>query len=402
MNEYRRVAFLPDTFHEVNGVAHTSRQLEAFAKRQNIPFLSVHAGPSTEISQEGAVRVFQLKRSFASFPLDTMLDYDPLLLRYAGRLVRELKQFGAEVIHVTGPGDLGTLGLYASWRLNIPLAISWHTSLHEYAGQRLERLLHFSGSAVSKRMGGLAEWGSLRILQWFYRRAKVVLAPNEELVRVVGKLSGRPAYLMQRGVEVDVFRPERRRRTTHKFRIGYVGRLTTEKNVRFLADLGRALVDLGRDNFEIVIVGQGKDERWLREHVPHVVLTGVLRGEPLAREYANMDLFVFPSKTDTFGNVILEALASGVPAVVTSSGGPKFLVQPGVTGYVAEDDDDFVRCVNRLMMDCDLHQRMSLAARQYACAQSWDEVFERVFRAYRDCASRTKSVNETAPVKIGA
>src|SRR6202044_3703622 len=118
----------------------------------------------------------------------------------------------------------------------------------------------------------------------------------------------------------------------------------------------------GVRNFRFLIVGQGAEERWLREHLPGVELPGVLRGPSLSRAYANMDLFVFPSHTDTFGNVVLEALASGVPAVVTPDGGPRYIVQDGGTGSIATDDG-FSAAVAKLILDPDLHAQMGLAAR---------------------------------------
>jgi glycosyltransferase involved in cell wall biosynthesis len=108
----------------------------------------------------------------------------------------------------------------------------------------------------------------------------------------------------------------------------------------------------------------------------------VLRGEQLAETYANMDLFAFPSTTDTFGNVVLEALASGVPCVVTNSGGPKFLIMEGVTGHVARDNSDFIRFAKTLAESASLRQPMRAAARDYAMKQSWDAVFESMFDAY--------------------
>lgn len=380
-----RPAFLPDTFHEVNGVAHTALQFEDFARRQQIPFLSIHPGPATEIQTDGAVTIMQLKRSFAKVGLDANLDYDPFLFRYAGRVMRQMQNFGAQLVHITGPGDMGTLGAYVSWRLQLPLVISWHTSLHEYAGTRLRRVLSFLGARLSRRIGDWAEKRSLRVLSSFYKRAKVVMAPNEELVGMLANMTGRPSFLMSRGVDTQLFSPTRRKRTTRTFRIGYVGRLTAEKNVRFLAQLGKALITLGRTDFEFLIVGQGRDSEWLREHVPNAILTGVLRGERLAEAYAGMDLFVFPSTTDTFGNVVVEALASGVPAVVTAEGGPRFLVQQGVTGHVAPTDWDFISACNAIMTDPMLQRNMREAARQYALGLSWNTVFERVFDAYQHC-----------------
>lgn len=384
MSTHPRAAFLPDTFHEVNGVAHTARQLEAFARRRQIPFLSVHCGQITEKRSDGAVTILQLKRGPLSIGLDANLDYDPLLMVYSGRVLNAVKDFGADLIHITGPGDMGAVGAYVSWRLKLPLVISWHTSLHEYAGTRLQRLLSFAGKGISDRAGKLAEKLSLQILRSFYRRAIVTMAPNEELLDLTRRLTGRPAFLMRRGIDTQLFTPARRKRHNDRFRIGYVGRLTPEKNVRFLAELGNALRALGWEHFEFLIVGEGSEEDWLRKNVPNVILTGVLRGQSLAEAYADMDLFAFPSRTDTFGNVVLEALASGVPAVVTSVGGPKFLVKSGVTGHVASSDWDFIDFVNNMMTNAKLHQEMCLAAVRSASLQSWDEVFESVFQAYRE------------------
>jgi phosphatidylinositol alpha 1,6-mannosyltransferase len=385
LKRYLRAAFLPDTFHEVNGVALTSRQLESFARRKQIPFLSVHCGERTSITADGAVTVMELKRGPASVGLDAQLDYDPLLLRHFGRVRRQVKNFGAEIVHVTGPGDLGFLGYCVARSLQIPLVMSWHTSLHEYAGRRLERLLASAPRQLRRTVAHQAENASLSILRWFYSQARVVVAPNSELAQQLHELTGRPTFLMRRGVDTNLFSPLRRSRTSGDFRIGYVGRLTAEKNVRFLAELSRALLAAGRRDFEFVIVGQGNEQPWLQANLPNARFTGVLHGEQLAEAYANMDLFVFPSTTDTFGNVILEAMASGVPAIVTSEGGPKFLVQSGVTGYVASDFKSFRRCVKGLMIDLDTHHAMREAARHYACGLSWDNVFEKLFSTYCHC-----------------
>ncbi|MBV8549714.1 MAG: glycosyltransferase [Acidobacteriaceae bacterium] len=386
---YPRAAFLPDTFHEVNGVARTSRQFEAFARRRQIPFLSIHCGRTRETTQDGNVRVVQLTRGPVCIGLDANLDYDPFLFRQAEFVLKELQAFGAELIHITGPGDLGALGCYAARRLNLPLVISWHTSLHEYAGRRLERALGFAGPRLSGKAGSKVEKLALQILAWYYRKADVVLAPNEELIELMHQFTRKPVLLMQRGVDTNLFSPAHRNRVTETFRIGYVGRLTAEKGVRFLAEMANTLVTLGREHFEIMVVGEGREQAWLRKNTPHAIFAGVLEGERLSEAYANMDLFVFPSTTDTFGNVVLEALASGVPAVVTNSGGPKFLVKSGETGHVAASGWDFISFVNQLMTDPERQRRMSKAARHYACLQSWDSVFEQVFQAYEHCRPST-------------
>lgn len=385
MRSYPRVAFLPDTFHEVNGVAHTSRHLEKFVRQRQIPFLSVHAGPANESTIDGKVTIIQLARGAAKFELDANLEYDPFLCRHANRVQAAMLAFKPDLIHLTGPGDMGAMGCYLSMRLNVPLVISWHTSLHEYAARRMERLTEFLGDGASHVLGSVAEGFSLQVLRFFYRQAAMIMAPNQELIDLTRRLTDKPVFLMQRGVETDLFDPAKRSRAGGPFRIGYVGRLTPEKNVRFLAEVGRGLAQSGVAEFEIVIIGEGSEDAWLKENVPNATLSGVLRGESLARAYADMDLFVFPSTTDTFGNVILEAMASGVPCVVTSGGGPKFLISEGVTGHVAKDERDFVEFVVSIAGSPDRHERMKTAAREYAMKQSWDSVFENVFEAYSTC-----------------
>jgi phosphatidylinositol alpha 1,6-mannosyltransferase len=233
------------------------------------------------------------------------------------------------------------------------------------------------GEETSRAMGWMAEGCSLQLLRALYSQAAMVMAPNQELIELTRQLTDRPVHRMRRGVDTSLFHPAKRTRAGGRFRIGYVGRLTPEKNVRLLAQLDR--------ESEIVIVGEGHEEGWLREQIPNAIFSGVLRGETLAKAYADLDLFAFPSRTDTFGNVILEALASGVPCVVTNSGGPKFLIAEGVTGHVARDDGDFVDFAAALAHSPARRQTMSAAARTYAVRQSWDAVFEALFDAYASC-----------------
>jgi glycosyltransferase involved in cell wall biosynthesis len=347
-----------------------------------MPLLSIHCGPKNEKTSDGVVSIVQLRRGPACVSLDANLDYDVFLSRYTSRIAKEIRDFGAEVIHLTGPGDMGAVGFYLAWLLNLPLVISWHTNLHEYAATRTKEIMRWAGKGISKVSGVVAGRGSLEILRQFYRPAEVTMAPNQELVDFTHALTKKPCYLMRRGVDTQLFSPTRRKRVNKTFQIGYVGRLTPEKNVRFLADLGRALQARRANDFEFVIVGEGSQERWLRANVPNARLTGILRGQALAQAYADMDLFVFPSQTDTFGNVILEALGSGVPAVVTNQGGPKFLVKPGITGFVAETEMAFIDAVDSLMTDPQLLARMRQAAVEYALGQSWDSVFESVWQVY--------------------
>jgi glycosyltransferase involved in cell wall biosynthesis len=134
-------------------------------------------------------------------------------------------------------------------------------------------------------------------------------------------------------------------------------------------------------------VGHGAEEGWLRERLPRAEFAGVLRGEALSAAYAGMDLLVFPSHTDTFGNVVLEALASGVPAIVTPDGGPATIVRDGETGRIVPDGE-FAAAVAGVLADPAKHSAMRLAARDFALTMSWDSVFEGVYAAYETILQR--------------
>ena len=394
-----RVAYLPDSFHEVNGVAHTSRNFVAYAQRRGLPFLCVRAG-TREISfeQVGELRTLELRRSRGSVRMEKDLEFDTLFWRHGGAIRRELERFRPDVIHITGPSELGVFGAYFAWELGIPLAASWHTNVHEYAARRMawltRRLSPRQGAGIERGV----ETGTLWATSRFYKLAQVLFAPNHELCRMLERTTARPCFLMQRGVDTAMFSPAHRTRPADDAAIvlGYVGRLSVEKNVALLARMQQKLAALGVGGVRFLIVGHGSEEAALRKQMPSAEFAGVLRGAALAEAYANMDVLVFPSHTDTFGNVVLEALASGVPAVVTPDGGPKFIVQDGETGFVVKrsvvkrsvvqefvaEDDGFAGAVAKLVQDRARLQEMRAKAREYALGCSWDQVFERVYAGY--------------------
>jgi len=392
MTQTPRVALFCETYHEINGVALTARQLVTYAKRHNLPLLAVHGGKQPGIENDGSVRRIELKRTWLSVGIERDLRFDFAFGRYAGLLRKELVDFRPDVIHITSPGELGELGVYLSRKLNIPLAASWHTNFHQFAARRLQKLLGVLPANTAKSAVDWFEQKGLRFLLWFYNFAQVTLAPTKPQVEWLEKELGKPSFLMPRGVDPELFHPKRRTVSDGTLRLGFVGRVTPEKGVRLFRKIEGALLESGLNDFRIVIVGAGSEVRWLKGRLKHGEFTGALRGEELACAYANMDLFVFPSKTDTFGNVVQEAAASGVPSLVTNEGGPRHLVVQGRTGYIAEQDAEFVAKVVELARNRDLLRQLGSAARQRVEGISWDAAFEQTYKAYRHCLPE----NETA------
>lgn len=410
-----RIAYFPDSFHEVNGVAHTSRHFEAFARRRNLPFLCVRAGDrATAFIEDANVWTLELPRGFLSFALEKDLRFDPAFLRHIPLIGEVLDRFKPDLIHITGPSEVGMLGARLAYEMGLPLAASWHTNVHEYLARRSDwflKLFPRQSVVTEQTIEGL----TLATAAKFYSMAQALFAPNRELCALLNRITKRPCHLMPRGVDAGLFHPAKRSRSAddRDHVLGFVGRLSIEKNVALLAQVQEELEAMGgvpgdrssspgcvgHKSFRFLIVGHGGEEGWLRERLPRAEFAGVLRGEELSTAYANMDLLVFPSHTDTFGNVVLEALASGVPAIVTPDGGPKTIVRDGVTGRIAADAD-FAAAVAGVLGNPQQHAEMRLAARDHALTMSWDSVFEGVYAGYAPMVARSLASYSGSPVGV--
>jgi glycosyltransferase involved in cell wall biosynthesis len=261
----------------------------------------------------------------------------------------------------------------------------------------LNRVLAAAPRKVRERASLTIERESLRGLLRFYRAARFVLAPNQSMVDLLHARTGKPAFLMRHGVDLAKYSAAPSgSHTGRPFCIGYVGRLTTEKNVRFFMELESTLLSAGQQNFAFLIVGEGGQQKWMQRHLQNAEFAGVLRGTDLAAAYGRMDAFVFPSLTDTFGLVVLEAMASGIPVIVAPETGQRVGIEDGVSGFLSRD---FGESLLRLMRNPSLLTSMSGAARKFACEHSWQSVFEQLYETYADGLSadaRMRALRETA------
>ncbi|QQS34088.1 MAG: glycosyltransferase [Acidobacteriota bacterium] len=386
-----RVALFADSYDQVNGAAMTLRRLVDYAEAHEFPFICFFDTEKKKETHRGSVIEFPVRHSFLSIDLDKGLNFDPLFLRHFRRVARELERFRPDLIHITGVNDISILGVLLSEKFDLPMMATWHTNVHEFGSRRLVKHLWFMPKRTRARIGEFVE---KKIFDWamlYHKIPQLTLAPNPEIVEQLEKRTGRAAGLMERGVDCEAFDTAFRNVDDGIFRFGYVGRLQAEKNVRLLAEVARGVPFELKDKVRFLIVGDGAELGFLRENIPNAELPGFLRGRDLAAAYANIDVFLFPSETDAFGNVVLEANASGVPAVVLDKGGPKFLVRHGVNGMVAHSFNEFVEHAIALLRSPSLVKEMKRRSREIAIERSWDQIFRGVYSAYEECLEIRRS-----------
>ena len=369
----RKRAWFTDTLEDVNGVATTIRKMTAagaaagkelvvVASRSNLQLSDI---PIKNFPPIGEFELPEYELQKLSFPpILQMLDY----------VQRE--RF-TEII-ISTPGPVGLTALLAAKMLNLQTSGIYHTDFPQYI-----RILTEDGFLES------VAWG---YMHWFYGQVDTVFVNSEEYKQSWIKRGFDPSKLkiLPRGLDAELFHPSRRDSaffekfgaSNGELRLLYVGRISREKDLDLLADAYRRLRKEGLP-VRLFVVGHGPYSEALAKSLPDAFFTGYLRGTELATAYASADIFVFPSTTDTFGNVILEAQASGLPVVVSDSGGPKELVAHKANGLITRSHnvEDFTSAIRALVTDRTLRERMANSARDSVTDRSWPRAFAKFWAA---------------------
>jgi glycosyltransferase involved in cell wall biosynthesis len=365
----RKRAWFTDTLEDVNGVATTIRKMTAAGAAAGKDLivvtsrskLSICDIPIKNFPPIGEFELPEYELQKLTFPpILQMLDY----------IQRE--RF-TEII-ISTPGPIGLTALLAAKMLNLQTSGIYHTDFPQYI-----RILTEDSFLES------VAW---QYMHWFYGQLDTVFVNSEEYRQSWIDRGFDPAKLkiFPRGLDTELFHPTRRDpafwekfgASNGQVRLLYVGRISREKDLDVLADAYRRLRDEGL-SIQLFIVGHGPYSQAFSESLPEACFTGYLTGKELAQAYASADIFVFPSTTDTFGNVIIEAQASGVPVVVSDSGGPKELVEDKENGLITKshDVDDFTRAIRRLIIDPALRERMGNRARESVIDRTWPTAFRK-------------------------
>lgn len=372
-----RVALFTDTYlPQLNGVSRTLARLVGHLRAGGHEVALV----SPRVGEAGADAPLHLRLPGVPVPMYPEL----LLTRIPGRKERlALEDFGPRVVHCATESVIGWWGRRWALRTGRPLVTSFHTNFPEYAADYGLRLL----TPIA--------W---RLLRRFHEPAARTLCPSEE---TLGELRRRGFHgrldVWSRGVDSELFAPARRSAAV-RARLApnaavillYVGRLAGEKRLDVLVDAFETVRRAEGNRVALVLVGDGPwGERLRRRRTPGMHFTGYLRGAELADAYASADIFAFPSDTETFGNVVVEAMASGLPVVGVDRGGVRTTIDPGKTGLRVTPGDPaaFAEALLRLVRDPALRTRLGREARSRAETMEWGRILDGVLRTYQEVAS---------------
>ncbi|MFP4531680.1 MAG: glycosyltransferase [Desulfobacterales bacterium] len=371
--EEQKIALFTDTFNEINGVAAVIKTQVKAAQITGKPMTLITCGQPQDGAAHGAaftpIGQFQLPE----YP-EIKLLYPPLL-----KIIDYCYRAGFTHIHAETPGPVGLAALAAARILKLPFHGTYHTSLPQ-------TLQMVTGDSQVEEL----VW---KYILWFYGQMERIYVPSAVTAAKLAEKGIRRQKLIvhQWGVDTAFFHPARKNGFMDQqygvpadtLKLLYVGRVSKEKNLELLPQIMRQITAM-RNDIRLIVVGDGpylKEMKTQLAEMP-VIFTGYLTGDALAQAYASSDVFIMPSTTDTLGNVVLEAQASGLPVLVTDQGGPKENLIPGETGYVvpADSADGFVNRILDMAKNPGHLQKLKESARQYMEQRSFENCFLRFWK----------------------
>jgi glycosyltransferase involved in cell wall biosynthesis len=366
LNRSLRIAFVTETYPpEVNGVSlSVARFIEGLRRRNHE--IQLIRPRQTRADQGGGSREFE-QVLMRGLPIPR---YPGLKMGLpAKRALTEMWSLSRpDLVHIVTEGPLGWSALQAATKLKLPVTSDFRTNFHAYS-------LHYGVGWLKKPIASY--------LRKFHNRTLATLVPTEHQRRELARLGFRELKVVARGVDTQLFNPERRSPALRRswgagpddLVVLYVGRLAPEKNIPLLAQAFQAM-QASRPDARLVLVGDGPGRAALERQFPQAVFAGVRRGEDLAAHYASGDVFLFPSLTETFGNVTLEAMASGLALLAYGYAAAAEHVRHGENGFLAPYNDEaaFVRVAGEIAANPAAWREAGAAARSSALNLDWERV----------------------------
>ncbi|MGI8315441.1 glycosyltransferase family 4 protein [Halobacillus mangrovi] len=368
-----KVAIFTDTYiPQVNGVSQTLKRLVSYLEREKIEYRLF--APQTKDNAFHSELVYR----FNSVPLFVYPECR-LALPNMSVIRRNIEHFKPDLIHIATPFNIGLAGLYLGKKLNIPIVGSYHTHFDRY-------LQYYKLPLVSKLL-----W---RYLHWFHHSFRTTFVPSDDARKELIRHGFSNVKIWSRGVDCDSFHPyfqegwlKQKYSIKVPYILTYVGRLAPEKDLNTLIKIAKELPDDVSKKVHWLIVGDGPLRKSLEKDAPtNMTFTGYQKGRMLTQIYSSSSLFIFPSTTETFGNVVLESMACGTPVIASEAGGVQEIVENGKTGLLCTpcQVEEFIHSISKLLNDEKLLTKMSKSARTYALSRSWESIFSQLLIDYEE------------------
>jgi len=366
-------------FNEINGVYNTYKNLlnEFHKTKTDIDILTY--GPKDDIIKHDTGLIVSHKCRMPQKISDQLeVDIAPLPVKFS----RYFNNQDYTIIHTAAPDPyLAYFAIFFAKMKKLPLLSVYHTAISHYAEERLKNnFTKIFGEDIASTIGFVSK-NLLKGYEGLYFNASdLILAPSRFILKEIKKEFTTPVRILARGINTELFNPSFRKRskTDKEIRALYIGRVDPEKNMQLLEKIFNK-----HKNIKLTVVGTGEYLEEMKKKLPDSRFTGKLRGKDLSVEYADADIFVFPSLTDTFGNVVLEALSSGVPAVVMNKMGPKDIVINKKCGFIAKNEKQFEKFIISLARSKKLRNKMAVNAVLRAKEFQWSNIFTKLIKNYR-------------------
>lgn len=367
-----KVAIFTDTYKpQINGVTKTLDKYVEYMEEEGIEYIVF-----APLDKKGEYND-RIKRFF-SFKFFLYPECRVSLPNYFS-IVKELKQFDPDIIHIVTPFNIGLCGLKYATAYDVPIVSSYHTNIPEY--------LEYFGMKFLSNL-------SWEYFCWFHKFCEKNYCPSTSTLELLESKGIKNLEIWDRGINTEKFSPIHRDQAfRYKYNLEdkivflYVGRMSPEKDLDIFIEVAKKLNLEYEDKIHFLMVGEGPMLNDLKhQNIANMTFTGFLQGNDLAKAYASSEVFLFPSPSETYGNVILEAMASRLATIACYSQGIKENLYNGYNGIACrvKNADDYYNACERLILDADYRSTLASNGREYTMKKSWNKVFDKLFRSYQE------------------
>lgn len=376
-----KIALFSDTFSpQINGVTNTLGKLVKYFEEKNIEYKVFVPQYDEEDIDSHTERFYSFK--FFLYPECR------LALPNIFRVSQVISEFQPDIIHIMTEFNMGITGLHYGKKYNIPTISNYTTNFPQYTDYYK---LEFFKQPI---------WDYMR---WFHNQNNITLCPSNEAQKLLNKNGINNTDIFSRGIDSQKYNPDYRNDHLRKM-LGienktaflYVGRVSIEKDLDILSESYKAIKEKYKNNVALIITGEGPYLEKCKELFPEdTIYTGFKKGRELAEIYASSDIFVCPSSTETFGNVVLEAMTSGLAVIGADAGGIKEIIDHKHNGlkFKARDANELIDCMAELIDHTPLREYLKMNGRKFGINRSWDKIMDGLLNIYNEVLSERSTIS---------